>query len=259
MEQNINIIEEALLDSIPAMQTVHMGGWVIRMNHNYTYRANCVCPLGYTGEKDARIKIPDCEKLFIANQLPPVFKVTSAIQKGLAEVLLSQNYENIKTVKVMCCELKEAPIMKSTEVKIRSMENPDEDWLAASARLTGVVKPELADIHCQSLKNIALKRIFIEAVSDGKIVGCGYGTNERGYTGIYDLHVDNSYRCMGIGTAICREIFCWGMSHNAKTVYLIVHSQNKNAISLYSHMGFSTCYKYSFYCKKDSGYEIADA
>ena len=76
----------------------------------------------------------------------------------------------------------------------------------------------------------------------------GYGTVERGYVGVYDLHVEDAYRCRGVGTAICRAIFRYGIRQNAKYAYLIVHNKNQNAISLYSHMGFTTFYEYSFYC-----------
>jgi hypothetical protein len=51
----------------------------------------------------------------------------------------------------------------------------------------------------------------------------------------------------------------YGIRENAKYAYLIVHSKNKNAISLYLHMGFAMLYDYSFYCKPYPMYKIIDA
>jgi len=251
------LIEEALLNSIPSFQSVLLNGWIVRLNKNYTYRANCVCPLFYSVKSDVHEKIQTCEKLLISNRLPPVFKVTPILQKGLADTLLSLNYRNIKTVKVMRCKLES--IETNSRVKIKCLEIPDNEWLTASANLTGLTQPELIEIHCQNLTNIAVKRVFVEAIIDAEIVGCGYGTVERGYVGIYDLHVNASYRCKGIGTAICQSILSYGISQNAKYAYLIVHSKNQNAAVLYSHMGFDTLYEYSFYCKPHPMYKIIDA
>lgn len=66
-------------------------------------------------------------------------------------------------------------------------------------------------------------------------------------------------RRKGIGTAICRSIFGYGMRQNAKSACLIVHSKNQNAISLYLRMGFDVIYEYNFYCKPHPMYKIVDA
>ena len=256
MKEEFKILEEALLNSIPSLQTVFLDGWVLRLNQKYTYRANCVCPLIYTEGNHAVEKVRMCEELFGRNKLPSVFKVTPVLQDGLSEQLLSLDYRNIKTVNVMRYILKGS----ATDIRpeIECSEIPDDNWLTASAKLMGVTSAHLVSVHCQGLKNIAVKSIFVKAVCDGKIIGCGYGTVERGYVGIYNLHVDNEYRHRGIGTSICHAIINYGREHDAKFAYLIVHSKNQNSILLYSHMGFSKLYEYSFYQKSDSPYQIAD-
>ncbi|WP_182188388.1 GNAT family N-acetyltransferase [Pectinatus frisingensis] len=245
-----------MLNSVPASKTVLLDGWVMRLNNNYTYRANCVCPIRYAKEVkiDDRIKI--CEKLFADNKLPSVFKVTPALQEGFDDILLSHDYHNVKTVQVMYRKLE---YEKSNSCAgLSCMHRPDREWLNASVRLSGINLPELITVHCQNLKNIAIESIFVKVTVNGKIIGCGYGTVERGYVGIYDLHVDNDYRCRGIGSAICKAVFSYGMTQNAKSAYLIVHSKNENALSLYSHMGFAALYEYNFYCRDWSNYKIID-
>mgnify|MGYP000860844276 CR=1 FL=1 len=259
MNRKINMLEEALINSMPSLQTILVNGWVVRMNKNYTYRANCVCPLLYNNSNadDVHSQIHICEELLISNKLPPVFKVTPALQDGLAEILLTRGYKNVKTVNVMLCKIDN--IGADSFYEIRSLEKPDNEWCIASSKLAGLVQPDLIDVHCQNLRSIAVKGIFVKVIIGSKIVGCGYGTIERGCIGIYDLHVDVNFRRRGIGTAICQSILHYGIFQNAKYAYLIVNSKNKNAISLYAQMGFREVYSYNFYCKPNSIYKIVDA
>lgn len=257
MNEKIRVIEELLLNSIPARQTILLDGWVLRLNQNYTYRANCACPLNYAEDISVMEKIRACEELFDRNGLPPVFKVTPALQSDFSDILLSMNYRDIKTVNVMTRSLNKSSMDIRPEIKYAEL--PDDEWLSASAKLTGVAAPDLIAIHCRGLKDIAVRSIFVKAVINGKIIGCGYGTVERGYVGIYDLHIDGVYRQRGLGTSICNAIIRYGIEHHAKSAYLIVHSKNSNAIDLYTHLGFSQLYEYSFYQKADNTYRITDA
>lgn len=253
MKEEIQILEEALLNSIPAERTVLLDGWVLRLNRGYTYRANCVCPLN-GGSSES--KIAYCEELFERNRLPSVFKVTPALGNGLSERLERLGYRKIKTVYAMRAGLTRPE--EECPAEIRSEESPGRDWLAASARLTGVTEPGLVEAHCRGIENIAVRSVFVKAVRQGEIVGCGYGTVERGYVGIYDLHVNPACRRAGIGTAICSAILRFGGTQGAQAAYLIVHSKNRNAIALYSHMGFETLYEYGFYEKSGGRYRIVD-
>lgn len=257
MEGNICQLEELLLNSIPARQTVVFDGWVVRLNDHYTYRANCVCPLHYDSEKEIIQKVKYCEELFNRQEMPTVFKVTPSLQKGFAEILTRMGYEKIKTVNVMGCEV--AQEMPEQNLYLECHEKPDEEWLKASVELTGVLNPGLASVHCEGIRNITVESIFVEARIDGKIVGCGYGTVERNYVGIYDLHVLPQYREKGFGTAICNVILAFGKRNGAHEAYLIVHSKNQNAISLYEHKGFRKVYEYYFFQKPYGTFQIIDA
>lgn len=260
MTDRIATIEEALLNSMPAEKTVLLGGWVLRMNRNYTYRANCVCPLRYQSGAALPEKVEACEELFLKNRLPPVFKVTPVLQEGLAGFLLSRGYQKIKTVRAMLRgQAPDPPPAPPGGVEIESAEAPGPEWLRASVSLSGVTDPALAAVHRGNLKNIAVASVFVSAAAGGRIVGCGYGTAERGFAGIYDLHVDPEFRRRGIATAICRKIFGFGARRGAGFSYLIVHSKNRNAISLYSHLGFVPLYDYDFYVRPAGGYRIFDA
>jgi N-acetylglutamate synthase len=256
MNKQIETIEELLLNSIPSIKTLIFAGWVLRLNAGYTYRANCICPLQYESEEEFTKKLKECEGIFEANGIPPIVKVTELMPNELRAILANSGYVKIKMVNVMCMRLADVKI--SSDKKLETIEKVDEEWLEASTRLTGVRGKKLQAVHRLGIRNIADKSIFVKAKKDNKVIGCAYGTLERGYVGIYDLHVDEKYQSKGLGTAIFNEIVKWAHDNNADYLYLIVHSKNVKAINLYEKMGFAKIYSYDFYKKGTSLYKVID-
>lgn len=256
MNNQIKIIEELLLNSIPSTKTLIFAGWVLRLNAGYTYRANCICPLQCDSEEEFSKKLKECEKIFELNEIPPIVKVIEFMSKELRDILVNSGYAKIKTVNTMCVPL--ADIKISSEEKLETIATVDEEWLEASTRLTGVIGEELQAVHRLGIRNIADKSIFVKAKKNNKVIGCAYGTLERGYVGIYDLHVEEKYQNKGLGTAIFNEIVQWAQNNNADYLYLIVHSRNDKAINLYEKMGFAKIYSYDFYKKETSLYKVID-
>src|ERR1700730_7737001 len=69
-------IEEAGLNSWPALQQLLFDGWLLRFAQGYTKRANSVTPL-YPSLLPAEEKIARCEHLYKENQLPAIFRLLS--------------------------------------------------------------------------------------------------------------------------------------------------------------------------------------
>lgn len=239
--------EELLLNSMPALQTVFLDGWAVRLNAGYTYRANCVCPLHWNAGEDVSEKIAQCEELFRRQGMSAVFKVTPSLQAGFAEELERKGYEKRKTVFVMTADLPEK--MPEPDAPVVCLGAPDEEWLASSAELLGVPKGQTESLYRENMRNIAPAAVFISGNADGKAIGCGYGTVERGYVGVYGLHVSPEYRRRGVGTALLGAACGFGRQSGAEKAYLIVHSQNRNAIALYERLGFRKSYEYFFYAQ----------
>jgi ribosomal protein S18 acetylase RimI-like enzyme len=254
MNSDIATIERLLLNSIPARQTILLDQWMIRLNDKFTYRANCACPIFFMDSQQLQKEIHDCERIFNYNCMPTVIKVTPDLQDNVEDILVNLNYCKIKTVNVMVCDITNYEIADY----LKLVQYPNDNWLNASAKLS-VIDDKYVQIHCQGIKDIAIDKVFVCAIKDNKIVGCGYGTIEHNYVGIYDLHVEEEYRKQGIGSAICDAILNYGKEKGAVKGYLAVHSLNKNAIRLYQNRGFIKSYEYYFYCKSFKDHSIVDA
>ncbi|SMD30404.1 hypothetical protein SAMN02745355_0284 [Picrophilus oshimae DSM 9789] len=77
---------------------------------------------------------------------------------------------------------------------------------------------------------------------NNKIVGVltlqrGFYKKNR-HTANLGIAIMSGYRGIGIGTRMIRQALEWAMDHGIEKVNLEVFSSNKNAISLYKHLGF---------------------
>lgn len=253
MNKEIQTIERILLNAMPARQTVFVGDWIVRLNKGYTYRGNCICPFQYFESARNETNLTYCESIFAANHLPCVVRYTPTTQNGFDRILKERGYRLVKTVDVMVCAIEEYEVPDY----IAGEQEASEEWIKASASLSGVADA-FFQVHKEGVQNIAVTKTFVYARIDGAIVGCGYGVVEKGYVGIYNLHVSKEYRKQGIGTAICNAILTFGKENGAAKGYLFVHNENENAISLYEKKGFRKLYEYQFYQKDREGCEIID-
>lgn len=254
LNKEIQTLERLILNAIPSKQTILVDDWIVRLNEGFTYRANCVCPFQYFENARNKLNLKYCEKIFELNNLPTVVKYTPTMQHGFDQILQQMGYKLVKAVNAMVCPILEYEVPEY----IVMMDSLDEEWLEAATRVSGVME-SFSRIYRTGIENIALTRKFVCAVMEGRIVGCGYGVVEKSYVGIYDLHVLESYRRQGIGKSICNAILKFGKEQGATKGYLIVHSKNSNAITLYKNNGFRKLYEYQFYQKDKPGAVIIDS
>lgn len=72
---NNKTIEEISLNNWQPLSTLLYDGWVLRFADGYTKRANSVNPIHYS-TLDLNEKIDVCEKIYLNNNMPTIFKIT---------------------------------------------------------------------------------------------------------------------------------------------------------------------------------------
>ena len=72
---DIRRIEEASLNTWPALRQILYDGWVMRFAGGYTKRANSITPV-YQGSLPIEEKINYCESMYTPRGLPTVFRIT---------------------------------------------------------------------------------------------------------------------------------------------------------------------------------------
>lgn len=244
---NHKFIEELSLNHWQPLSTLLYDGWVLRFADGYTKRANSIQPL-YHSTCGADEKIKTCEKIYSANQLPTIFKMTPFIQPpNLDAILEAKGYSVMDITSVQTLDLANISEPKLTSVKID--EKITTEWLSDFCRLNHVNDKHKPTME-RMLSNIKTKKGFISFYHNEQVIACGLGVIEREYIGLYDIVTDIQYRNRGFGEQMIRNLLKWGKENGAKSSYLAVISNNEPALRLYSKLGYSEIYKYWYRVNK---------
>lgn len=250
MKEEVTLFQEISTNAWPAMNSIFLNGWIVRLGDGYTRRANSVLPLRYFGKKiDDDIKI--IEKLYNQNNLPSVFQIPDYCEpRNLKEILLKLNYHEVDESILMASEiskLKEIPINDSFSYSLEI--DFSEKFFSNFSRLTN--RPTSITLKNQNIiKRIQFNKAFAFASNQEEIVGICLGVLEREYIGIYDMIVSPEYRRQGIGQALLSKLILWGKNNGASTAYLQVQGDNSGAIALYKKIGLTDRYHYRYLIKK---------
>ncbi|MFA5903412.1 MAG: GNAT family N-acetyltransferase [Desulfobacula sp.] len=244
--KDIRLLEEITLNAWPALQTLHMDGWVVRFANGYTKRANCVNPL-YASVEPLKRKIEACEKLYFKRGLKSVFKITPAsLPAELDAVLAGTGYGREARTGLQVLSLDQWALDRDKGVELYS--DFAADWHGAYCMMNGIA-PEhhetvgrLLELQFQDKRLAVLRR-------EGKVVACGLGVKQDRFLGIFDIVVNPKMRRQGFGKAVVEGLLAWGKQEGARTAYLQVTIENEPARKLYDQMGFHEEYQYWYRVK----------
>ncbi len=240
------MIEELSMNAWPSLQTRLYDGWILRFSEGYTKRANSINPI-YRSHIDIEEKIDSCERIYRRRGLPVVFKlIDGEEQRGIESVLDARAYARLDETIVMTMPL--GPTEHGIEFQIDRESDFSEEWEKGFIECNKIAGRYHAVMKAM-LRNIDLNKVVASKRIDGKMIACGFGAQERGCVGIFDIVVEESMRRRGIGEGIVRGILERAREQGAKTAYLQVMVNNAAAMNLYRKIGFGESYRY-WYRKK---------
>jgi GNAT superfamily N-acetyltransferase len=245
MNKTIRFFEELTMNAFPALKTQLYDGWVLRFSNGYCGRGNSVF-MHHTSKLCFEEKIKFCERLYTAQGLPTLFKMTRDSSAGLEEHLKTRGYQTEASTHVFACD---APPTLEIHRNVSITRELSPQWKADYFRLSNT-NPAMIPTASAMMDNIQGNVFCAKIMADGKTVACGYCVEERGCAGLYSIVVDPAYRGRGLGAALCESLMAAASNEGAASFYLQVETQNAPAIALYRKLGFALCYDY-YYMKKD--------
>ncbi|MBI5033401.1 MAG: GNAT family N-acetyltransferase [Chloroflexi bacterium] len=279
----VRCVEEISLNALPALQTMHLDGWVLRFANGYTKRANSINPI-YDGADNVEEKIRFCEEIYRRKHLPVVFKMTKTAQpENLDSILADKGYEinsptsvqiaelgNVDSSLLSTCHFERSEKSRLIRDEISRRQNPPprndrlcsydsspnaqatetltEEWFAQFCRMNNIAEKNKSTLW-QILANIDLPKCFVTVGNDGKSVACGMSVMQGQYIGLFDIVTDASFRNKGFGKQTVRRLLAWGKENGARRAYLQVMENNAPALQLYSQVGFTPVYQYWYRIK----------
>lgn len=243
----VRTLEERLFNAWPALQTVHVDGWLLRMAGGHTKRSNAASPF-YPSTMTAGDLIATVKPLYRRAGIEPMVRITPLAADGIDEGLAEAGWTFYDETNVMVAPLAGRVKMEGApDAAVVLSEEPSQGWIDGAAEAY-----ELADWQREVLGRIVgairVEAAFATVYVDRKAVGFGLGVVDRGYVGLYDLAVHPAVRGTGAGQRMIGALLHWGRSHGAHTAYLQVRKANEKARALYERLGFSMVY--SYHCRR---------
>lgn len=242
-------IEEAALNSWPALRQLLFEGWVIRLSNGYTKRANSVTPV-YPSTLAMQDKVAFCEQLYQEQHLPMVFRLpsfVSEIQK-LDELLVQKGYSSMDSTLVLSTRLTPGEYSHAPGFQAVSLDT----WLPLYSQFNQV-RPEQQPLHRAILQQIVPRSLFALYYEDGAPVACGLGVLEGDVFGLFDIATHFEQRQKGYGARLVASMLAWASQNGGGRAYLQVVRTNQVARHLYARLGFQELYHYWYRVQTSTG------
>ncbi len=236
---DIRVFEERAINAWPALQTILLNGWVLRVSDGYTKRANSVNAIDPAGSFDEVIAA--AERLYARHGLPAIFRLSPLAAPEADEALEKAGYSIFDPCLVLGISLPGE--LSGGDVAID--ETPSAAWLDGFAEANQVAAQSRA-IHDRMVSLIAMPSGFATLKENGRAIGFGFAVYEREAAGLFDIVVVPSARGRGNGRILTGALLQWGGQAGARQAYLQVREQNEGARKLYAGLGFQEFYRYHY-------------
>lgn len=237
----VQACEERLVNVWPALQTLLMGDWVVRLADGYSGRANSASAIRPGADLDAAA-LAHLETLYRNVGLPPAIRVTPLCVPDLARRLAGAGWRPVVTSIGMVAAARDWRHHASVE----STARPDPGWIGGVSDWQDERKRNGAHLAA-ILGQLRLPAAFATLRADGEAAGYGMSVVDREMAEIGSILMGPAHRGRGLGRALVETLLHWAVSQGAVRVFLQVEESNAVAIALYRALGFAEVYRYTEY------------
>jgi N-acetylglutamate synthase len=247
VRRDVRALEAAAARGWQALETAHVGGWLLRAAGGFTGRANSCLPLSAPGVPLTEAVV-EVERWYDARGLVPAFQIPGPLSDRLEEYLDAVSWPApIEDVLVMVAPVDAVAAARPVDwpdVVVTSV--PDRAWLEAchyrGQRLPEEALPVLVNAETvgfgsvdQAGRRLAVARGAVSEAPDG-----------RRWLGVTAVEVVPDVRRRGLGRHVMSGLAQWGWQHDATDVYVQVAEPNTTAVAAYLRLGFTEHHRYHY-------------
>jgi len=249
------VLIEHLADAAwPAAEQVPLGPWKLRATHGVTRRANSVFTAGRDDVRAGELErlIEEAERFYARRSLPGVFQISAGTGAKELDAMLQRRGYSINAPSEVWAVSGDAltPMQKACrggEWRLRREDQPDIGWFDCAF-------DEIAErrrVHEQIVRRVPPPRLYVAALVDGIVAGCGMATSAHDHTGIFCMATRGAFQRRGIALELVSELCEWCRSLGDQCAFLQVMSDNEAAKALYRKVGFMHEYAYHYRVKSE--------
>lgn len=232
-------IEECSFNALPAQQSLHYDGWLIRMTANGPKRANSINVLS-ASTLPLKQKFDYCKTLFAQKGVPLIFRLTGhEYNAELDAFLQSVGMRKIDESVVMTHDLSHLALCADPTYR----ELDADAWIAQMMALDS--SPQARKLaHADLLRMLTLPAIHGSMQFEGRCAAIGLAVPDGDYAGLFDIMTAPDSRRNGYARLLTTRLLQRAKELRAQTAYLQVVASNRAALGLYQSLGFEASYRY---------------
>jgi ribosomal protein S18 acetylase RimI-like enzyme len=240
----VRAMEERGFNSWPALRSLIVDGWVVRLSDGHTRRANSASAFSVSRlAPDALIDV--IEPLFRGAGLRPVFRITPLADPAVERRLIARGWRDDDPSLGMFA----GEAVGAADPSAHFSASASEAWIAGATAAYGFGEKGATALS-RMLPLIALPAAFATLIENGEPLAFGLAVAERGMVGFHDIVVAPKARGRGLGRRLVAALIDWGQRQGATSAYLLVREGNQPARALYRSLGFVDVYRYANMVRK---------
>ncbi len=239
----IRRLEAAAFRAWPAASTFYDGTWSIRLTPNHlSKRLNSINPLDPNDHSELDGRIARATLRFQAAGRELTFRQTPLASRELERYFSDNGFTKSSESIVLYANLADINLVGALDhIPLRDINR----YIDASIAVHGHDKSISGGLY-EVISNIqATARFFVSEDTSGPLssVMC---VQDGDLAGILDLATREDARHLGHARKLLIAALKWTRSRRATQVWLQVEAQNTAALALYTKIGFSEAYRYSY-------------
>lgn len=240
-------LDETMSSGWRALTERTVDGWVARLSHGVTKRANSVLPL--SEPSDVLGAIVEVENLYEAHGLPTVFQISDdSLPQNLDEVLAGRGYlpDSPTLVQYLVLEGSETPD-EDDDHRLIFSNQPSPTWLETFWNVEG---PHRVAEQATSLKILKhTEAIYASLIRENIVVAVARLALVGELGGIYCVVTGEHFRSRGYARALLLGLIKEAARLKLSGLWLQVTASNDVARGLYESLGFQTVSRYHYRVK----------
>ncbi len=233
--ETIRACEERLVNVWPAVSTLLMDGWVVRVAHGYSGRANSASAV-VPGARMSGALLDEIERVYAEAGLHPSVRITPLADSGVEPLLFSRGYRIKDRSKMMVMSLQDRHDL-AIDARVQLERTPSRRWLDGVSRHQEPSKRS-ADHLLAIVGQFRVPAAFATLEIDAQPVGFAVCAIDRGWAEISSVMLDPAHRGQGLGRITVDALLAWAVGKGAAHAFLQVDETNAVARRLYAGQGF---------------------